>query len=69
MSYKKNIDIMKYLSFIIVLALAVNCTELTPELYSDLTTANAYSTESDINAALVGVYANLTPGAGDSYLY
>jgi len=60
---------MKYLSFIIVLAFAVSCTDLTPVLYSDLTTANAYSTESDIDAALVGVYADLTPGAGDSYLY
>ncbi|MFT7032135.1 MAG: tetratricopeptide (TPR) repeat protein [Cyclobacteriaceae bacterium] len=69
MLYRKNINIMKYLSFIIVSLFTIGCTELEPELYSDLTTANAYSTESDFNAALVGVYADLTPGAGDSYLY
>ena len=69
MLYQKHIHIMKYLAFIIVLVFAVGCTDLTPELYSDLTTANAYNTESDISAALVGIYADLTPGAGDSYLY
>ncbi|MBT4409297.1 MAG: RagB/SusD family nutrient uptake outer membrane protein [Bacteroidetes bacterium] len=60
---------MKYLSFIIILFVSVSCTDLTPEFYSDLTTANAYNTESDINAALVGIYSDLRPGAGDSYLY
>lgn len=60
---------MRYLIFIIVLIFAFSCTKLEPEMYSDLTTANAYSTVSDIDAALVGVYAGLTPGAGDSYLY
>jgi len=60
---------MRYLFFIIVLVFVVSCTKLEPELYSDLTTGNAYSTESDINAALVGVYADLRPGASDSYLY
>lgn len=38
-------------------------------MYSDLTTANAYSTESDINAALVGVYADLAPFPGDGWMY
>ena len=69
MLQQKNVNIMKYLSLIIVLVVAVGCTDLTPELYSDLTTANAYNTESDINAALVGIYSDLTPGPGDSYLY
>lgn len=45
------------------------CTDLTPELYSDLTTSNAYTTEMDIDAALVGVYADLGPYPGDGWLY
>jgi starch-binding outer membrane protein, SusD/RagB family len=45
------------------------CTKLEPELYSDLTTKNAYSTESDIDAALTGIYASLSPYPGDAYLY
>jgi hypothetical protein len=65
----KNIMIMKYLYLFILLAFTISCTDLEPVLYSDLTTANAYSTESDLNAALVGVYSSLGPGAGDSYLY
>ncbi len=46
-----------------------SCTKLEPELYSDLTTKNAYTSESDINAALTGVYASLAPYPGDAYLY
>ncbi len=46
-----------------------SCTKLEPELYSDLTTKNAYSSESDIDAALTGIYANLSPYPGDAYLY
>jgi starch-binding outer membrane protein, SusD/RagB family len=46
-----------------------SCTKLEPKLYSDLTTANAYSTESDINAALVGIYADLNPYPGDAWMY
>ncbi len=65
----KNIIIMKYLYFFIILAFTFSCTNLEPVLYSDLTTANAYATESDLDAALVGVYSTLGPGAGDSYLY
>lgn len=45
------------------------CTKLEPKLYSDLTTKNAYSSESDIDAALTGVYASLSPYPGDAYLY
>jgi len=60
---------MRYISLIIVLALAVGCAKLEPQLYSDLTTANAYSTESDINAALTGIYADIAPFAGDGWMY
>jgi len=60
---------MRYISLIIVLALAVGCAKLEPQLYSDLTTANAYSTESDISAALTGVYADIAPFAGDGWMY
>jgi len=60
---------MRYISLIIVLALAVGCTKLEPQIYSDLTTANAYSTESDINAALTGIYADLAPFPGDGWMY
>lgn len=45
------------------------CTKLEPDMYSDLTTKNAYSTESDIDAALTGVYSALSPFPGDAYLY
>ena len=46
-----------------------SCTDLEPELYSDLTTSNAYSTASDVEAALTGIYADLNPFPGDAYLY
>ncbi len=62
---------MKYIS-VISLSLAVlvaSCTKLEPKIYSDLTTANAYTTESDINAALVGIYADLNPYPGDAWMY
>ena len=49
--------------------MSVSCTKLDPKLYSDLTTANAYSTESDIGAALIGVYADLAPFPGDGWMY
>ena len=45
------------------------CTDLEPTLYSNLTTGNAYSTESDIDAALVGLYADLNPFPGDAWKY
>uniref|UniRef100_A0AB33JLH0 RagB/SusD family nutrient uptake outer membrane protein n=1 Tax=Prevotella sp. GTC17262 TaxID=3236797 RepID=A0AB33JLH0_9BACT len=45
------------------------CTDLEPEIYSNLTTANAYTTEADIDAALVGVYADLAPYPGDAWMY
>ncbi len=60
---------MKYLSFLFALVLVTGCTDLEPEMYSDLTSANAYSTESDIDAALVGVYADLAPFPGDGWMY
>ncbi|WP_166670789.1 RagB/SusD family nutrient uptake outer membrane protein [Olivibacter sp. XZL3] len=59
----------RFLYFSMVLASVSACTKLEPELYSDLTTENAYSTESDINAALTGTYASLGPYPGDAYLY
>ncbi len=54
--------------FIFILAM-VGCTKLTPKLYSDLTTGNAYSTESDVMAALTGIYADLAPFPGDGWMY
>lgn len=65
----KNINNMRYLYIILILVFAASCTELEPEMYSDLTTSNAYSTESDINAALVGIYADLAPFPGDGWMY
>lgn len=50
-------------------ALMAGCTDLEPTIYSNLTTSNAYKSEADINAALVGVYADLTPYPGDAWLY
>jgi hypothetical protein len=46
-----------------------SCTNLDPTIYSNLTSANAYSSESDVQAALVGVYADLNPYPGDAWLY
>ncbi len=60
---------MRYIILIFAIALTVSCTKLEPQFYSDLTTGNAYSTESDINAALVGVYADLAPYPGDGWMY
>lgn len=60
---------MRYIALIIIVAFAVGCTKLEPQVYSDLTTANAYSTESDITAALTGVYADIAPYAGDGWMY
>lgn len=60
---------MKYTYLILALALMVSCTKLEPKFYTDLTTGNAYSSESDINAALVGVYADLAPYPGDGWMY
>ena len=60
---------MKYISFAFLLLVGASCTDLEPELYSDLTTSNAYTTPSDINAALTGVYADLAPFPGDGFMY
>ncbi len=60
---------MKYLSLLLFISFCFGCTKLNPKMYSDLTTANAYSTESDINAALTGVYADLAPFPGDGWMY
>lgn len=67
---------MKTKKYLIGLATAVGlvtgfaaCTDLEPEIYSNLTTSNAYKTESDINAAVVGLYSDLTPIPGDAYMY
>lgn len=60
----------KILSYICMMVWCVSsCTKLDPELYSDLTTENAYATESDIDAALTGTYSSLNPYPGDAYLY
>lgn len=68
-----NMKIKRYLTGLAVIAGLVTgfsaCTDLEPDIYSDLTTSNAYNTEADINAALVGVYADLNPGPGDAYMY
>lgn len=45
------------------------CTDLEPTIYSNLTTSNAYKSEADVDAALVGVYADLAPNPGDAYMY
>ncbi len=60
---------MKYLYLILALPLLVGCTKLDPKFYSNLTTGNAYSTESDIDAALVGVYSDIAPYPGDGWMY
>ena len=60
---------MKYLIVISAMVMTFSCTKLSPKMYSDLTTANAYSTESDINAALTGIYADLAPFPGDGWMY
>ena len=63
MSYKK------YLLGLVTMGLVSACTDLDPEIYSNLTTANAYSTESDIEAAVVGLYSDMNPYPGDAWLY
>ena len=65
----KKVNKMRNLLILAVLIFTASCTNLEPEMYSDLTTSNAYTTESDINAALVGVYADLAPFPGDGWMY
>ncbi|RAV28175.1 RagB/SusD family nutrient uptake outer membrane protein [Sinomicrobium soli] len=62
-------DYKKYIVIPVISLVFAACTNLEPELYSDLTTKNAYSTESDIEAALTGIYSKLNPYPGDAYLY
>ena len=60
------------LGFVMAAGLATGfsgCTDLEPTLYSNLTNENAYSTESDVDAALVGLYADLNPYPGDAWKY
>lgn len=59
---------IQYLLFAALPILILSCTKLEPKLYSDLTSKNAYQTESDIDAALTGVYADLAPFPGDGYM-
>lgn len=60
----------KYLlGLVVTTGMFTACTDLDPEIYSNLTIDNAYSTESDIQAALVGLYSDMTPGPGDAYMY
>ena len=63
MNYKK------YLLGLATMGSLSGCTDLDPNIYSNLTTANAYSTESDIDAAVVGLYADMNPYPGDAWLY
>ena len=60
---------MKYIYVILALTFMVSCTKLDPKFYSNLTTGNAYLSESDVDAALVGVYANIAPYPGDGWMY
>lgn len=61
--------IKKYLlGLVAATGLFTACTDLDPEIYSNLTSANAYSTESDIEAAVVGLYSDMTPYPGDAWL-
>lgn len=60
--------IKKYLIGLAAAGFLTACTDLEPEIYSNLTTANAYNTESDIEAAVVGLYADMTPYPGDAWL-
>lgn len=62
---------MKKIFYILFAALVISsgCTKLEPEMYSDMTSSNAYNSESDIDAALVGVYADLAPFPGDGWMY
>ena len=55
----------KYLLGLVTMGLFSACTDLDPEIYSNLTTANAYGTESDIEAAVVGLYSDMNPYPGD----
>lgn len=55
MNYKK------YLLGLVTMGLVSACTDLEPDIYSNLTTANAYGTESDIEAAVVGLYSDMNP--------
>lgn len=59
----------KYLLGLVTMGLVTACTDLDPEIYSNLTTTNAYSTESDIEAAVVGLYSDMNPYPGDAWLY
>ncbi|SHG26455.1 Starch-binding associating with outer membrane [Salegentibacter echinorum] len=67
LNFKK--PFLRLILFALISGLSAACTDLEPELYSDLTTKNAYNSESDIEAALTGTYASLNPYPGDAYLY
>lgn len=49
----------KYLLIVIFLGLFGSCEDLSPVIYSDLTTANAYQTADDAKAAVTSVYSGL----------
>ncbi len=63
-------DMKKY-SIVLIIGIMglIGCTDLDPTIYSNLTSANAYTTKADVEAALVGIYADLSPGPGDAWLY
>lgn len=69
MTYLKIKNSMRYSFLLAIIVFGISCTKLKPKMYSDMTTANAYSTESDINAALTGVYADIAPFPGDGWMY
>lgn len=66
---KKYSIYKKFAASCLIGLLFLACTDLESELYSDLTTKNAYGTESDIDAALTGTYSKLKPYPGDAWLY
>lgn len=64
---KKYSSLLLTIPFVLLMA----CNKsLEPKVYSSLTTANAFSTESDAIAAVNAVYARLKgPSVGDNYTY
>lgn len=65
---------MKLKNYILGIAVAgglgmTSCCDLTPKIYSSLTTGNAYSTAAGMQAAVVSLYSDLNPYPGDSWRY
>lgn len=60
---------MKQIIYIGAILFLASCTKLQPKIYSNLTSDNAYSTKSDIEAALTGLYANVDGSGGYNKYY